>query len=201
MTLACAIATPFPKIQDNHSTSLDLYAVDDSGSDYGRFLVRVERIDEIVDVKESADGKKEEGTLLGARVSDIIVAFDVSPKGEVSVNGVPVPMGMSNMQIEADVVTGITADGEKLTEAELTAAFDRGLVGLTVHVEGETVSNGEIEVTRLTISELVQEINGQVVDQNQVMQQVLEIHPDGKIVRHKPCAASPGSKAVQAMQG
>ncbi|TPX71177.1 hypothetical protein SpCBS45565_g01371 [Spizellomyces sp. 'palustris'] len=193
--LASVFANPLPKIKDLHATSLDLYAIDNE-NDYGRFAVRVERVDQVVDVKD--DQKDEEGKLLAARIHDVVVVFDVGPKGNVLVNGVPVPMGMSNLKIEADVVTGVTAEGEKFTKQELASAFDTGLIGMKVHVAGDTASNGQVELTRLVITEEITEVNGKEVVQNNAIQQVIEIHPDGSIVRQKPCAAS--GKAMEALK-
>ncbi|KAJ3011979.1 hypothetical protein HKX48_006548 [Thoreauomyces humboldtii] len=198
--LVSVLATPVPEIHDLHATSLDLYALEDSNTG-GRFAVRVERIDQVVDMdaeQESALAANSEdvrGTLLAARVADVIVMFEITPTGVVSVNGQVVPMGMSNLQVEADVVTGVTADGEKLSEDQLTKAFDVGLVGMKVLVEGEKDHHG---VSHLVISEVVTEINGEQVAQRNVMQQLVDIFPNGEISYRKPCGAD--QKTIDRME-
>ncbi|KAI8824487.1 uncharacterized protein EV422DRAFT_520270 [Fimicolochytrium jonesii] len=193
--IACVLATPVPGVHDVHQTTVDLYGVEHE-SQFGRFVVRVERVDQIVDLDEkneaalAADGSldKIDGTLIATRISDVVVMFDVTPKAEVLINGKPVPMGMSNLQVEAEVITGVTAAGQKMMNAEqLKDAFETGIVGLKVFVQGQTSEDG---VTRLTIAEAVNEVNGKEVIQQNVMEHVVEVHPDGTIVAKKPCAAS-----------
>ncbi|KAI8915185.1 hypothetical protein DFJ77DRAFT_461592 [Powellomyces hirtus] len=192
--LASVLATPVPAVHDLHATSLDLFALEGDDAQSGLFAVRVERVDKVMDLDESqekalaAHDQDVDGTLLAARVANIIVMFSVSPKGEVSVNGQPIPMGMSNVKVEADVQTGITADGEKMTKEELINAWDRGLVGMKVLVEGEKDAQG---ILHLVISEVVTEVNGKNnMAQRNAMQQLVDVYPDGQLVYKKPCAAS-----------
>ncbi|KAI9097012.1 hypothetical protein DFS34DRAFT_131472 [Phlyctochytrium arcticum] len=192
-----AAPAPVPEVKKLHETTLDLLQLD-SDNEYGRFAVRVSRTDELIDVPDNIAATADEltalreGTLIAERIHDVVVMFDVSPKGDVSVNGVPVPIGMTNLKIEADVVTGVTVAGaEMLTDDQIDKEFDRGLIGMQVHVDGATVSDGIIEFTRLIISEQITEVNGVEVLQENAMQQVVEIHPGGRLVRQKPCHANP----------
>ncbi|KAI8594102.1 hypothetical protein BDZ88DRAFT_402579 [Geranomyces variabilis] len=193
--LASVLATPVPAVHDLHETSLDLYALEGDDSKSGYFAVRVERTDKIVDLDaeqekafaaSSSSPQDVDGTLLAARVTNILFMFNISPEGKVSIDGKPVPVGMSDVQVEADVQTGITAEGERLGKEELVNAWDRGLVGMKVLLESNETPDG---ITHLAINELITEVNGKGVVQRNVLQQRVNVHPDGHLTYEKPCHA------------
>ncbi|KAJ3180042.1 hypothetical protein HDU87_002265 [Geranomyces variabilis] len=192
--LASVLATPVPAVHDLHETSLDLYALEGDNSKSGYFAVRVERTDKIVDLDaeqeklfaSSSAPQDVDGTLLAARVTNILFMFNISPEGKVSIDGKPVPVGMSDVQVEADVQTGITAEGERLGKDELVNAWDRGLVGMKVLLESNETPDG---ITHLAINELITEVNGKGVAQRNVLQQRVNVHPDGHLTYEKPCHA------------
>ncbi|KAJ3162403.1 hypothetical protein HDU86_004883 [Geranomyces michiganensis] len=192
--LATVLATPVPAVHDLHETSLDLYALEGDDSKSGFFAVRVERTDKIVDLDaaqekalaSSSSPQNVDGTLLAARVTNILFMFKVSPDGHVSIDGKPVPVGMSDVQVEADVQTGVTAEGEKLSKSELVNAWDRGLVGMKVLLESNETPDG---IVHLAITELITEVNGKGVAQRNALQQRVDVHPDGHLTYAKPCHA------------
>ncbi|KAJ3282542.1 hypothetical protein HK104_010836 [Borealophlyctis nickersoniae] len=151
-----------------------------------RFAVSVKRVDELVDVDES----ETKGKLVAARVVDVIVLFEVSPSGEVSVNSVPVPLGVSTIKTEAGMVMGVSADAN-MTKEELKEAFDVGIVAIEVHAKADRIAwDDGMEVTRLVIAERILEINGAQMEQNDIMQQVMILKEDGTVIRSMPCAVS-----------
>ncbi|KAJ3089988.1 hypothetical protein HK102_004975 [Quaeritorhiza haematococci] len=189
--IGAVCASPSPKIEDIHKTSLELYAAGKL-NEHGRFAVSVKRVDDLVDVAE--DGTKTE---LAERITDVIVMFDVDKKGQVTVNDVPVQMGVSNLKIKAAMVVGVTKAGlETLnitSKADIENAFDVGIVGIEVDATGEQVQVNGATVTRITLKERILEINGVEVEQKDAMQQILEIALDGSVKKSMPMPCGPAA--------
>ncbi|KAJ3125557.1 hypothetical protein HK098_000176 [Nowakowskiella sp. JEL0407] len=147
-----------------------------------RFAIRVRRVDDIVD---TTDGKLE-----AERTMQIFLMFDVSPTGLVTVNEAPVPLGISKLYIKAGMVVGVSEEAAKtLDKDELAKAFDVGLVNIVVHVSGEKIVKNGVEYNRIIIAERILEINGNKIEQNDIIQQVFTIN-DGKVSAEMPCHAS-----------
>ncbi|KAJ3193501.1 hypothetical protein HDU67_005085, partial [Dinochytrium kinnereticum] len=111
-----------------HATSLELYAVN-ALENGGRFAVSVSREDDLV----------EKGDVVAAKFTDIIMLFDVTPKGEVTVNGKDIPMGLSNVQVEAATIFGSNGGSANMSREELEKAFDVGVVGVQILASSEKV--------------------------------------------------------------
>ncbi|KAL2915268.1 hypothetical protein HK105_205133 [Polyrhizophydium stewartii] len=78
-------------------------------------------------------------------------------------------------------------------------AFGAGIVSVEVAATGAEVRlpDGGV-VRRITLLERVLEVDGRQVTQDERIQQVVEIMPDGAVVRGRPCAESHGSPASAA---
>ncbi|KAJ3210229.1 ssDNA endodeoxyribonuclease [Clydaea vesicula] len=187
-TLFCSISS----LTDYHKTSLQLYN-QNKLNDAGRFAVEVQRLDYL---------SNEKNEVVAEKLSDIILSFDVKldNNGEPTVLanvtvfklGVPVELGLNNVQIEAGVVMKMK-EGERPETAE---SFDVGLIDLQVQVIAEQVDlAGLVDITRLTIIEKVTEVNGVEVVQSETMQQVFEIK-EHKISSKLPCKAMHPKMAI-----
>ncbi|KAJ3111843.1 hypothetical protein HDU96_005295 [Phlyctochytrium bullatum] len=181
LAVAAAASSVAKPMDDVHATSLDLYAVN-ALEDGGRFAISVSREDDLV----------EKGDVVAARFADIIMMFDVTPKGEVTVNDKVVPMGLTNIEIEAGTVTGVTAAGANFSREDLEDAFDVGVVSVQVLAVSERVEVDGEEVNRITIAERVFELNGNAVVQGDVdetvLGQVIDVYANGTMVRQRACA-------------
>ncbi|KAJ3095337.1 hypothetical protein HDU97_007027 [Phlyctochytrium planicorne] len=187
---ASVVAKP---LSDIHATSLELYAVN-ALQDGGRFAVAVSREDDLI----------EKGNVVAAKFTDVIMVFDVTPLGQVSVNGQPIPMGLSNIQVEAATVFG-AGPQSNLTRDQLEKAFDVGVVGIQILAQSDKTLVEGVNVTRITIAERIFELNGvEVVQGNQednVVGQVVDVYPDGKMVRQKACPMAVGEKLMPSPKG
>ncbi|KAJ3040477.1 hypothetical protein HDV00_010915, partial [Rhizophlyctis rosea] len=109
----------------------------------------------------------------------------------ITVNGQPIPLGTSIIKAQARVsqITAIQQSAVtalNLTDKDVLAAFDIGLVGVQVHAESDLLYIDGQQVTAITLTERVTEVNGVEVVQNDIIQQVFIVHPDGSVIRH-PC--------------
>ncbi|KAI8146993.1 hypothetical protein BJV82DRAFT_597362 [Fennellomyces sp. T-0311] len=164
-------------IQDVSVTSVDLAEepTDNHGSEH--LYVTVTRTDDLVD---------DDGSLLAERIMAVQVTFDVV-ENQVHCNGVPVEIGVSNIQVEAQ----IAANPEKLSitseeeAAVLEDTFDIGLatVEVTATLLEELKTEDGVTLRRLQVQERIVEINGEDVVQTEAGQQILDIYEDGKFER------------------
>ncbi|KAJ3100609.1 hypothetical protein HDU97_002097 [Phlyctochytrium planicorne] len=132
---------------------------------------------------------------MAAKFTDIIMVFDVTPSGDVILNNKTIPMGLSNVQVEAATIYGINKS-DNMTREQLEKSFDVGVVGIQVLATSEKVLIDNVNVTRIAIAERVYELNGQqVVQGNQednVVGQIIDVYPDGKMVRQPACPMAVG---------
>ncbi|KAI9315242.1 hypothetical protein BX666DRAFT_1960683 [Dichotomocladium elegans] len=167
-------------IEDISVTSVDVaeQPVGNKGDEL--LYVTVTRTDDLVD---------DDGSLLAERVMAVQVTFDVI-ENQLHCNGVPVQIGVSNIQVEAQ----IAANPEKLTItseedlAVLEDSFDIGLatVEVTAVFIDELKTEDGMTFRRLGVQERIIEINGEQVVQTDVGQQILDVFEDGQVQRWAP---------------
>ncbi|KAI8902747.1 hypothetical protein BC833DRAFT_561427 [Globomyces pollinis-pini] len=167
-----------PAIVDVHDTQAALIPLDGTSSslDPSHFAVQVVRIDDLVDT----DAKKE----LAVKTTAVLLKFDVDSDGLVTVNDRPVPMGISDLQIEAKTTVGLS-DGVDTTL--VVDNMDVGIVDVQLNVKGFAVNHNGIQFRRLVITENIIQVNKEEVQQQVLVQQVLQILPDGSVQRMAPC--------------
>ena len=207
-----ALVYAAPAVEDISATSI---AVSVPKPDHkAPVSVTVQRLDELVDDKT--------GDLLAARIVDVEFAFDVDKANKgVVVNNVPVPLGLSSIEVE----TTVTANAEiadVLPPELIEMAFDIGLAAVNVSateefkmlVRKDLVSDPTavvpadyefpdlIEVRRITIQVKVTEINGVKVEQMELVEQVLDVLAEGWILRGIPrnLPSTNDPKEIAAMQ-
>ncbi|CAO3664547.1 unnamed protein product [Rhizopus stolonifer] len=140
-------------------------------------FVTVTRVDDLVD---------DDGSLLAERVMAVRVTFDVL-ENQLMCNGHPVEIGVSNIQVEAQMAS----NPEKLTitneeEAAILAdSFDVGLVTveITATLLDELKTDDGMVFRRLAVKELVTEVNGLKVVQTEAAQQVLDVFDNGSLMK------------------
>lgn len=177
-------------------TSVDLaeQAANAQGDEH--LYVTVSRTDDLVD---------DDGSLVAERVMAVQVTFDVVDtkvgminyrsypyltshlhfNQQLHCNGVPVEIGVSNIQVEAQ----IASNPEKLTIASeeeaalLEDSFDIGLatVEVTAAILDELKTDDGMTVRRLSVQEKIVEINGEQVVQTEAGQQIIDVFEDGKV--------------------
>lgn len=102
-------------------------------------------------------------------------------------NGQPVEIGVSNIQVEAQMVS----NPEKLTitseedAAILADSFDTGLVTveITATLLDELKTDDGMVFRRLSVKELITEVNGAKVVQTEAAQQILDVFDNGALVK------------------
>jgi len=184
LTLLALSASALP-FKDVHQTTMELLA---EAPNVKSFAVAIKRIDDL----ESDDGNN----IIAEKQSTVIISFDVDSNGQISANGVPVSMGLSNVKVEAATISLLSAAAEAMTPEQLAEAYDVGLVDMTIAATSETVIVDGFEITRLTLRETITEINGVQVEQNSAMQQIFDIK-DNQVIAHMPCAAPSSSQLLE----
>ncbi|PHZ07846.1 uncharacterized protein RHIMIDRAFT_82764 [Rhizopus microsporus ATCC 52813] len=114
------------------------------------------------------------------------VTFDVF-ENRLMCNGQPVEIGVSNIQVEAQMVS----NPEKLTitseedAAILADSFDTGLVTveITATLLDELKTDDGMVFRRLSVKELITEVNGAKVVQTEAAQQILDVFDNGSLVK------------------
>ncbi|KAJ8328389.1 hypothetical protein QVD99_000896 [Batrachochytrium dendrobatidis] len=156
------------------------------------FVVSVQRVDMLVDDgSNSSDGTSHTPGLVGAKYSQILLNFDVSPDTKkISVNGVSVPMGITEIKVTAKTAVSIDKSADRKAALK---AFDKGIVKVQITASGSDVHHDGIIIRRILISERVFEVNGKLVTQGSRIQQVIEIFPDGTVHHGKPHDEKDGS--------
>ncbi|KAF7727707.1 hypothetical protein EC973_007263 [Apophysomyces ossiformis] len=128
----------------------------------------------------------DDGSLLAERVMAVQVTFDVI-ENQLHCNGVPVQIGVSNIQVEAQ----IAANPDKLSvtteedAALLQDTFDVGLatVEVTAAIVDEQKTEDGMSFRRISVQEKITEINGKEVVQTEAGQQILDVFEDGTTYR------------------
>ncbi|KAI7868420.1 hypothetical protein BDF14DRAFT_1724532, partial [Spinellus fusiger] len=173
-TLAWAVP-----IKDVSVTSVDLSesAINTQGDTH--LYVTVTRVDDLVD---------DDGTLLAERLMAVRIQFDVLQQ-KLHCNKVPVEIGMSNIQIEAQMAVNpsLLSIDSAAEAAVLEDAFETGLatVEVTVSLMDELVTEEGLTFRRLLVKERITEINGQSVVQTEAGQQILDVFENNAIVQWK----------------
>ncbi|CEG71290.1 hypothetical protein RMATCC62417_07045 [Rhizopus microsporus] len=164
-------------LRDVSTTSVDLTEnpIDINGDE--TLYVTVTRVDDLLD---------DDGSLLAERVMAVRVTFDVF-ENRLMCNGQPVEIGVSNIQVEAQMVS----NPEKLTitseedAAILADSFDTGLVTveITATLLDELKTDDGMVFRRLSVKELITEVNGAKVVQTEAAQQILDVFDNGALVK------------------
>lgn len=187
LATACAAA---PVLVDKHKTTIKLLSLDGKDSlqsSPSHFAVSVQRVDSIYDEDISR--------VVAARVTSVLLSFDVDVKSGMPVlNDVPIPLGITRMSVQAKTWTGMNQD---LVDVEdEVPEFDIGIVDVTVEAKGVEMRHNGILVRKVILTEKVEEINGVKVEQSEAVQQVLELMPDGTVVKGSPCTAGSAESGV-----
>ncbi|KAG0167376.1 hypothetical protein DFQ30_006133 [Apophysomyces sp. BC1015] len=160
-------------LQDSSVTSVDLSESPINGKGDEHLYVTVTRVDDLMD---------DDGSILAERVMAVQVTFDVI-ENELHCNGVPVQIGVSNIQVEAQVAANpakITIASEE-DAALLQDSFDIGLatVEVTAAIVEEHKTEDGMSFRRISVQEKITEINGKEVVQTEAGQQLLDVFENG----------------------
>ncbi|KAI8924096.1 hypothetical protein BC831DRAFT_467125 [Entophlyctis helioformis] len=163
-----------------------------AGDEATHFAVNVVRFDALLDSDKN-------DSPVASRLSHVLLRFDVDTTtdgGKVLVNNVPVEMGISHVKVTAKTLVGVSpgTDYQKAVDA-----FDEGIVDVQISVSGAQVrlANGDT-VRRIIIAERIMQVNGKDVAQDDRVQQVIEILPNGSVRRSRPHHESEGSASAVA---
>ncbi|KAJ3322103.1 hypothetical protein HDV06_003554 [Boothiomyces sp. JEL0866] len=173
--LSLAIASPI--LKDEHKTQIKLIPIEGTAQEPSHFAVTVTRVDDLMNEKEEE---------VAVKISAVLLKFDVDTDGQALVNDVPVPMGLSKVEVAAKTMVA-RKDIEGITDQELMDSFDEGIIGVEINVKGYEMKHNDVMIRRLAITERILEINGKEVEQEEAVQQVLEILPDGSMKKGMPC--------------
>lgn len=114
------------------------------------------------------------------------VTFDVF-ENQLMCNGKPVDIGVSNIQVEAQMANNpAKLSIESAEDAALVAdSFDVGLVTVevTASVLDELKTDDGMVFRRISVQELITEINGQKVVQTEAGQQILDVFDNGSLIK------------------
>ncbi|KAL1933688.1 hypothetical protein VTP01DRAFT_7778 [Rhizomucor pusillus] len=175
-----AIGVYAAPMEDISVTSVDLSEAPTGQGSNEHLYVTVSRTDDLVD---------DDGAIVAERVMAVQVTFDVI-ENQLHCNGVPVEIGVNNIQVEAQ----IAANPEKLTVASeedaslLADSFDVGLatVEVTASIVDEMKTEDGMTFRRIDVQEKIVEINGEEVVQTEVGQQILDVFEDGAVRKWYP---------------
>ncbi|KAI9025294.1 hypothetical protein CLU79DRAFT_744920 [Phycomyces nitens] len=175
LALVCSVcAAP---IKDVSVTSVDLSESPMNNKGDEHLYVTVTRVDDLVD---------DDGSLLAERVMAVRVQFDVLEQ-QLRCNGVPVQIGVSNIQIEAQMAANPAKLSIESAEdaAILEDSFDIGLATVEVNVSlmDQMTTEDGLTFRRLLVQERITEINGLEVVQTEAGQQVLDVFDNGKLTQ------------------
>ncbi|KAI7907527.1 uncharacterized protein BX663DRAFT_491164 [Cokeromyces recurvatus] len=175
--LAFATLTIAAPLQDVSVTSVDLTETVYNSKGDEHLYVTVTRIDDLID---------DDGSLLAERVMAVKVTFDVV-ENQLMCNGKPVDIGVSSIQVEAQMVSNpekliISSDEDA---ALLADSFDLGLVTVevTATVLDELKTDDGMIFRRINVKELITEVNGLKVVQTEAGQQILDIFDNGSFMK------------------
>jgi hypothetical protein len=175
LLLTTVLSLPLPIIEDIHETSVNVATNEPEYTEANRFTVEVTRVDELIETDDNSQK--------AIRATVVILEFDVNQDGEVVLNHCPIQMGISNIQIDAATVIS-TAEGFTLEQAE--ADLDIGLIEVEVYANAAIASKDGVQFRRIELIERITSINGNVVEQAILMQQFLDVLPDGTIMKTQP---------------
>jgi len=177
---AAVLAVP---VQDISETSIDLEtSTDIANADH--LTVTVTRVDDLL---------SDNGEWLAERIMAVVMNFNVNDD-QIFLNGVPLPLGASSIQVEAAIVAN--ADLLTISSADdaiaLAASFDTGLVTVEVEATAEIVASedGLAPLRRITVIERIVEIDGQSVVQTVAGQQIIDVGNDGTVTKYAGCGGA-----------
>ncbi|KAI9358746.1 hypothetical protein BD770DRAFT_386879 [Pilaira anomala] len=174
---ALATLTIAAPLQDVSVTSIDLVENTYNARGDENLFVTVTRVDDLLD---------DDGTLLAERVMAVRVTFDIY-ENQLMCNGQPIEIGVSNIEVEAQMASNpqklIVASLEE--EAILADSFDIGLVKVevTANILDELKTDDGLTFRRIGVKELITEINGERVVQTEAGQQILDVFDNGSLIK------------------
>ncbi|EPB87099.1 hypothetical protein HMPREF1544_06123 [Mucor circinelloides 1006PhL] len=175
--LALASLTIAAPLQDVSVTSIDLAENTYNAKGDEHLFVTVTRVDDLID---------DDGSLLAERIMAVRVTFDVV-ENQLMCNGKPVDIGVSNIQVEAQMANNpakLSIASEE-DAALLADSFDVGLVTVevTASVLDELKTDDGMVFRRISVRELITEINGEKVVQTEAGQQILDVFDNGSLIK------------------
>jgi len=162
-------------LQDVSATSVDIQEEPLGFGGNEHLIVTVTRVDDLLD---------DNGDFLAERVMAVRVNFDVV-ENQLMCNGRPVDIGVSSIQIEAQI--GSNPDKLAISSAEELAivedSFYTGLVTVevTASLADQMTTDEGITFRRINVQERIIEINGENVVQTEAGQQVLDVFESGDV--------------------
>ncbi|CAO3600621.1 unnamed protein product [Absidia cylindrospora] len=178
LLLALVLSVFAAPLQDVSVTSVDLAEESLSNKGDEHLFVTVTRVDDLID---------DDGSILAERVMAVRVTFDVAENQQLRCNGVPVAIGVSNIQVEAQMASDPTKLSIESAEdmALLQDSFDIGLatVEVTATLMDEMTTEEGLTFRRIAVQEKITEINHEKVVQTEAGQQVLDIFDNGRLNR------------------
>ncbi|KAI8344552.1 hypothetical protein BC941DRAFT_497805 [Chlamydoabsidia padenii] len=179
LLLALVLTVVAAPLQDISATSVELAESkrNDAKGNNEQLLVTVTRVDDLVD---------DDGSVLAERVMAVQVSFDVVGN-QLHCNGVPIELGVSNIQVEAQVASNankLTIESDQ-DLAVLQDSFDVGLATVEVSATllDELVDEQGVSFRRIAVQEKITEINHEKVIQTNGGQQLLDIFDNGRVDR------------------
>ncbi|GAA5806366.1 hypothetical protein HPULCUR_011899 [Helicostylum pulchrum] len=175
--LALATLTIAAPLQDVSVTSIDVVENTYNAQGDEHLFVTVTRVDDLLD---------DDGSLLAERIMAVRVTFDVY-ENQLMCNGRPVEIGVSNIEVEAQMASNPAK--LSITSAEeaaiLADSFDVGLVKVevTASILDELKTDDGMMFRRISVRELITEINGERVVQTEAGQQILDVFDNGSLVK------------------
>ncbi|KAI9266318.1 hypothetical protein EDC94DRAFT_34820 [Helicostylum pulchrum] len=175
--LALATLTIAAPLQDVSVTSIDVVENTYNAQGDEHLFVTVTRVDDLLD---------DDGSLLAERIMAVRVTFDVY-ENQLMCNGRPVEIGVSNIEVEAQMASNPAK--LSITSAEeaaiLADSFDIGLVKVevTASILDELKTDDGMMFRRISVRELITEINGERVVQTEAGQQILDVFDNGSLVK------------------
>lgn len=167
-------------LQDISETSVELASTTDD-----HLTVTVTRVDDLL---------TDNGEWLAERVMAIVMKFDVEDD-QILLNGVPFPLGVSSIQIQAAIVANTDLLDITTTDdaVALAASFDTGLVTVEVEATAEHLTTPEgASLRRIVVTERIVEVDGLTVIQTEAGQQIIDVYDDGTVQKYTGgCGSTP----------
>ncbi|RUS23709.1 hypothetical protein BC938DRAFT_474735 [Jimgerdemannia flammicorona] len=114
---------------------------------------------------------------------------------QILLNGVPFPLGVSSIQIQAAIVANTDLLDITTTDdaVALAASFDTGLVTVEVEATAEHLTTPEgASLRRIVVTERIVEVDGLTVVQTEAGQQIIDVYDDGTVQKYTGgCGSAP----------
>ncbi|ORX83997.1 hypothetical protein K493DRAFT_307512 [Basidiobolus meristosporus CBS 931.73] len=140
-------------------TSLDL-AIGRTQGNAQRVAIAIDRVDNLVG---------DYGELVAAKFSHVILDFEITKD-----------------QLEAALA--ITPEALTMSPDQVLGAFDLGIIALQITAIRDKVYNSTLnqEVSRVTLEEIITEINGCEIVQTNISQQIIDLDDGGNVTGYQP---------------